>query len=97
MCFHQRVYRPEATLLATLLDEFLSGCHDDVLGFGSDVAYQKRLQRLGPDVLVNLENIAHHPRIGTKSAPVRACLKHIVTSLARAVLIAPARSSSSEI
>jgi hypothetical protein len=25
----------------------LSGCHDGVLGFGSDLAFQKRLQRLG--------------------------------------------------
>ena len=36
-----------ATFLATLLDKLLSGCHDDFFGFGSDVALQKRLQRLG--------------------------------------------------
>jgi len=29
----------------------LSGCHDGVLGFGSDLAFEKRLQGFGGNVL----------------------------------------------
>jgi len=41
--------------LAALLDELLSGCHDGFLGFGSEFAFEERLERFSFDVVVDLE------------------------------------------
>src|SRR5262245_9950575 len=57
-----------AALLAPLFKDLLSGGHDGVLGFGSEIAFEKSLQRLGSDVLVDFENIAHH--LGQRLQPV---------------------------
>ena len=58
--------------------DLLSGGHDGFLGFGSDLAFQERLQRFFFDVLVDFENVAQHLRQRLQSVRGPGHLAHDV-------------------